>query len=257
MRSNIEDILNEATKYYTTLYQSKSTDKGLSRSNFLNASDSKLSADDSLLCNRKIDKKEVLASLKKLSNSKAPGVDGLPVEFYKFFWQKIGDAYLDLLDECFLFKELPLSMRTSIITLIYKKEDRKLLKNYRPISLLCADYKIIAKVFAERMKLVMHKVVKDDQTGFVPGRNINENIITFLEVQDHLQKHQKPGFAFLADIEKAFDSVCRDFLEASLRNLNFGDYFISWFLTLHNQSTAKIIINGFLSNAFPISSGVR
>lgn len=86
------------------------------------------------------------------------------------------------------------------------------------------------------MKLVMHKVVKDDQTGFVSGRNINENIITFLGVQDHTHKCQKPGFAFLADIEKAFDSVCsvcRDFLEASLRDLNFGYYFISWFLTLH------------------------
>lgn len=255
--SNIEDILHEATKYYTTLYQSKSTDKGLNRSSFLNALDSRLSSEDRLFCDRKVNKAEVLTSLKKLSNGKAPGVDGLPVEFYKFFWPKLGDAYLDLLEECFCVKELPLSMRTSIITLIYKKEDRKLLKNYRPISLLCADYKIIAKVFAERMKLVMHKVVKDDQTGFVPGRNINENIITFLEVQEHLQKHQKSGFAFLADIEKAFDSVCRDFLEASLVNLNFGDYFISWFLTLHNKSTAKIIINGFLSNDFPILSGVR
>jgi hypothetical protein len=68
---------------------------------------------------------------------------------------------------------------------------------------------------------------------------------------------QESDFAFLADIEKAFDSVCRDFLEASLRKLNFGDYFISWFLTLHNKSTAKLIINGFLSNSFNISSGVR
>jgi hypothetical protein len=115
-----------------------------------------------LFCDRKIDKHEVFASLKKLPNGKAPGIDGLPVEFYKRSWPKIGDAYLDLLQECFTFKELPLSMRTSIITLIYKKEDRKQLKNYRPISLLCADYKMVSKAFAERMKVVMHKVVKDD-----------------------------------------------------------------------------------------------
>jgi hypothetical protein len=105
--------------------------------------------------------------LRKLSSGKAPGVDGLPVEFYKTFWPSIDDAYMDLLLECLESKELPLTMRTSVVTLIYKKENRDRLKNYRPISLSCADYKIIAKVMAERMKKVMHKLVLDDQTGFV------------------------------------------------------------------------------------------
>jgi hypothetical protein len=113
----------------------------------LSALDTTLSAEDELLCVRTIDKQEVFASLKKLPNGKAPGIDGLPVEFYKLFWPKIGDAYLDLLwQQCFTFKEFPLSMRTSIITLIYKKKHRKLFKHYRPISLLCADYTIISKV---------------------------------------------------------------------------------------------------------------
>jgi hypothetical protein len=73
------------------------------------------------------------------------------------------------------------------------------------------------------MKKVMHKLVLDDQTGFIPGRNINHNITIFLEVQVCMHNAQKSNFAFLADIEKAFDSICRDFLEASLRKLNFGD----------------------------------
>jgi hypothetical protein len=76
---------------------------------------------------------------------------------------------MDMLLECPESIELPLTMQTSVITLIYKKEDRDRSKNYCPISLLCADYKIIAKVMAERMKKVMHKLVLDDQTGFVPG----------------------------------------------------------------------------------------
>jgi hypothetical protein len=109
------------------------------------------------------------------------------------------------------------------------------------------------------MKLVLHKVVNDDQTSFKPSRNINENIITFLEVQDSMEKRHKPSFAFLADIEKAFDSVCRDldFLESFLKRLNFGEYFISWFITLHTKSTVKLIINGFLSDDFSILSEVR
>ena len=255
--SDIGAILTEATNFYARLYQAKSTAKGLPQQSFLNALSSRLTEDDKLLCDRNVAKEELLSSLKKLSNGKAPGIDGIPVEFYKSFWSKLGDSFMELLEECYRTKELPLTMRTSVITLIYKKADRKDLKNYRPISLLCADYKIIAKLFAERMKSVLHKVVHHDQTGFVPGRYIGDNIITFLEVQDYLHRNQLPGFAFLADIEKAFDSVCREFLVASLSKMNFGDFFISWFLTLHNKFTAKLIINGFLSESFDIHSGVR
>lgn len=255
--SDMNTILNEATDSYARLYRVKSTTKRLPQKKILNALSSCLSEEDKMLCDRKIAKDEVFNSLKKLSNGKAPGIDGIPVEFYNFFWSKLGDSYLELLEECFTTKELPLTMRTSVITLIYKKADRRDLKNYRPISLLCADYKIIAKLFAERMKRVLSKVVHHDQTGFVPGRNIGENIITFLEVQEHMQRSQLPGFAFLADIEKAFDSVCREFLVASLSRMNFGDYFISWFLTLHCKFIARLIINGFLSKDFDILSGVR
>jgi hypothetical protein len=193
--TNVNDILQEATNFYSTLYQAKNTNKGVKRSLFLEALDVTLSDTDKAFCDRKVDKDKVLTSLKKLSSDKAPDVDGLtPVEFYKTFWPSISDAYMDLLFECLESKELPLTMRTSVITLIYKKKDRNKLKNYRPISLLCADCKIIAMVMAERMKKVMHKLIVDDQTGFVSGRNINQNIITFLKVQDYMHNAQKVRF---------------------------------------------------------------
>jgi hypothetical protein len=175
---NIENILSEAVSFYSHLYQAKSTNKGPKRSAFLGELDAALSEENKSFCDRPLSKVEVAICLKKLSNGKAPGIDGLPIEFYKAFWPLLVDPYMTLLDECYQHKEMPLTMRTSVITLIYKKNDRKQLKNYRPISLLCADYKIIAKVMAERMKCVIHSVIKDDQTGFIPGRNINENIIT-------------------------------------------------------------------------------
>lgn len=255
--TNILEILEEATQFYSRLYGIKNTEKGPKRSVFLDAIETTLSPERKQFCEQSITKAEILSSLRKLPNAKCLGIDGLPVEFYKSFWPQLNDAYLELLNECYRTKELPDTMRTSIVTLIYKKDDRTLLKNYRSISLLCADYKIIAKVLAERMKLVMHSVVNDDLTGFVPDRNINENIITLLEVQDYMHNSQTSGFAFLADIEKAFDSVCRDFLLASLEKLGFGPHFIAWFVTLHNVSVAQITINGFLSEAFDTLSGVR
>jgi hypothetical protein len=157
----------EAANFYFKLYSLKPIDSSHSTS-FLSKLNSKLSDTDKLFRDRPLTKEEVYKCMQRLPNGKAPGIDGLPVEFYTSFWPLLSDHYMSLLLECFQDGVLPISMRTSIITVILKKYDRKNLKNYRPISLLCADYKIIAKVFAERMKTVLPKMIHPDQTGFVP-----------------------------------------------------------------------------------------
>jgi hypothetical protein len=71
----------------------------------------------------------MLRSFFKLSNGKALGIDGFPIEFNILLKPNIKDVYMDLFDECLHMKELSLSMGTSIVILIYKKVDRKLIKN--------------------------------------------------------------------------------------------------------------------------------
>jgi hypothetical protein len=163
--------------------------------------------------------------------------------------------FLEMLNESLVSGQLPESMKISIITLIYKKKSREDIRNYRPISLLCADYKIISKLLAERMKTVLPSVINEDQSGFLKDRYSGENISLFLDVQEHLMKEVKPGFSFLADWEKAYDLVDRPFLKTCLEQFGFGDYFVRWFSRLHNNTTAKVIINGFLTKAFPVESG--
>jgi hypothetical protein len=127
-------------------------------------------------------------------------------------------------------------MRTSIITLIYKKKERDDLRNYRPISLLCSDYKIIAKVLAERMKVVLPSIIHKDKTGFLKDRYIGKKCIClFLDTQQYLYKTNKTGYAFLAHWEKAYDRIDRPFLEKSLSAFGFGPYFIKWFNLLHKD----------------------
>lgn len=152
---------------------------------------------------------------------------------------------------------LPETMRTSVITLIYKKKARDDLKNYRPISLLCSDYKIIAKALAERIKAVLPTIIHRDQTGFLKDRYIGENITLFLDTQEYLSRNQKTGFAFLADWEKAYDRIDRRFIEQCLTAFGFGPNFVLWFKVLHKDSSAQIIVNGFLTDSFDVQSGVR
>ncbi len=74
-----------------------------------------------------------------------------------------------------VFLALSFSQRTGLITLLYKKNDKLDMKNWRPISLLCTDYKILTKVLTNRLKFVLASVVSPSQTCGVPGRFSGEH----------------------------------------------------------------------------------
>ena len=113
--------------------------------------------------NINIYKDEIYRALNSLALNKTPGNDGLPVEFYVGNWEIISDdiveLYSTILNEGYLGK----SQRKGIIILIPKSRDELSLLNYRPISLLCTDYKILSKIFAERIKSVFKKVIHNKQ----------------------------------------------------------------------------------------------
>ena len=92
---------------------------------------------------------KVIISMK---SNKSPGYDGLPVEYYRFFWEYIKDLFMNMLNECWNIQDMPISMRTAILSLIHKSDDKDKLNNYRPISLMNTDYKIVAFVFAHRIQ---------------------------------------------------------------------------------------------------------
>ena len=109
--------------------------------------------------------------------NKTPGSDGLPAEFYKVFWNDIADLFFKSLNYANQTGQLSVTQRRGIIKLIPKKDaEPYLIKNWRPISLLNCDYKIAAKAIANRFKQVLPNLIDNDQTGFLKGRFIGENI---------------------------------------------------------------------------------
>ena len=149
-----------------------------------------------------------LAALKTLKNSKTPGIDGLPAEFYKFFWTDIKVALLKSINYALIKGELSLDQRRWLISLIPKKDnDRLRIKNWRPISLLTTDYKLITKCLAKRILKVIDKLISSDQTGYLKGRYIDENIRTVHDVITYLHERNLSGMLLLIDFEKAFDTV--------------------------------------------------
>ena len=163
------------------------------------------------------------------------------------------NCYLYSLEQGFMSS----SQRNGIITLLPKKDkDPLLVKNYRPISLLNTDYKIIAKVMANRLKLCLHQIIQDDQTGFMKGRNIGSNIRTIIDLIEYCDANQIPGSIILLDIEKAFDSVDHNYFFQVLHHFNFGDCFINWMKSFYCNRKTYIKNNGFISEAINMDRGI-
>ena len=138
-----------------------------------------------------------------------------------------------------------------------KDSDPHFIKNWRPITLLNADYKIAAKAIANRIKKTLPKVINENQTGFIKGRFIGENI----KLIDHLIKFtgekKLPGLLLFIDFEKAFDTLEWSFIENSLVYHGYGPSLVAWFRTFYSNIERCLINNGWCSNFFELERGVR
>jgi exonuclease III len=244
--------------FYKNLYSAKATDE--IESNFFLRQENIPKLDDRTknMCEGLISDIECKKVLKSMKNNKAPGNDGITVEFYKVFWNDISRVFLDSINAGLDCGELSPSQRQGVITLLEKKgKDRQLIKNWRPITLLNNDYKIAAKVIAERMKHTLPNLIHHNQSAFVKNRYIGDSIRTVLDVISYLDRKDKEGLLLALDFEKAYDSIEWPFLLKSLKAFNFGDNFISWVKVFYNKSSSCIINNGLSTGYFDLKRGVR
>ena len=153
---------------------------------------------------------------------------------------------------------MPVSLRTSATRLIFKKRgDIKDLKNWRPISLLNTDYKILAKIIMLRLSRVMSSLVDLDQTCSVLGHSITSNVTLLRDMLDYIDRTNETGILVSFDQEKAFDGVNHTFLFCLLTHFRFGSDFIRWIKTLYAGANMSIIINGYLTEQIELRRGVR
>ena len=181
------DILDECKRFYKHLY-SKSMECNLfEKCQFFKTNHIELNEIEKEICETKLCLEECYESLLKLSNNKTPGCDGISFEFYKVFWDKIKQFIIESYDYSFENSILSLDQRRALLMLIPKgNKDKRLLKNWRPISLLNVDYKIMAKALAIRLQKVISSVINSGQVGYIKGRYIGDNIRTMLDILELL-----------------------------------------------------------------------
>ena len=218
-----------------------------------------LNDQDRHLCEGNIKEAEVADSIKDMKNGSAPGCDGLTTEFYKFFWDDIKTKLLNSFQYSFEVGHVSHTQKRGVITLIHKGKDlpRNKLANWRPITLLNTDYKILAKIMARRLNQVIDKIVDHDQCGFIRGRNVSTILRATEDVVTYLNHRHLPGILFAVDYTKAFDTISKKHILNSLQKFGFGTEFTQWVKTLVLETESCINHNGWLSEPFPLERGIR
>ena len=253
-----KNVLNEELKFYKKLYEKDAQVDDNTKHIFLNDNIKQLKEDEKRICEGKLSIHECETALKDMKNNKSPGSDGFTVEFYKICWKDINKYLIDSYNYSFTTGHLTTLQKQGLITLIPKpNKDTMDLSNWRPITLLNIDYKIATKSIANRLKRIINHLIDTEQTGFIKGRYIGENVRLIIEVMEYLERKNKPGLLFFADFQKAFDSINHLFITDALTSQNFGPDLIQWISVLNNDIQSIIINNGHLSEAFNIQKGVR
>ena len=200
-----EKILNRQVEFYKDLYSSGHIEQ-TEGDFFINymPNEKILSEESKLFLDKELSLNELYQSMSKMKLNKSPGPDGIPVEFYKKYWSSVGTDLHEVLVTSYSDDELPYTQYLALITLLYKKGARENIKNWRPISLLNVDLKILSKALAERLKKVLHEIIHVDQQGCIPGRYIGKNIRL---LEDIINEQDDDAVILVLDQEKAFDRV--------------------------------------------------
>ena len=191
---NITDektILNEIEGFYKELYTEKNNADG---QNWINeileeGNIPQLSDTQKEKLSLPLTKQELEKIIKTSEKNKSPGSDGLPIEFYIVFWQKISNLLMEAINEGIEAGELSNSQKQTLIRLIGKKDkDKAQLKNWRPLNLINSDTKMYTKTLATRMIDVMPDLINSDQCAYVKGRFIGEGIKTIEGVISYINE---------------------------------------------------------------------
>ena len=206
-----------------------------------------------------IEEEEIEIAIKQMENNKAPGPDGLTKEFFQAFSSELIPIMKSVFSTVYDHGSLCQSQKLSYISLLCKNTNEpQFCKNYRPISLLNVDYKILSKVLCNRLRPFLTDIIHPDQTCSIPGRSIFDNCHLIRDIiNDTNSIENGTGILFSTDQEKAFDRVDHTYISTILKTFGFKDTFIRWIDILYNNIFSSVIVNNHISTSFPVQRSVR
>jgi hypothetical protein len=189
---------------------------------------------------------DVLNAISGMKGLAAPGPYGLPAIFYHSHWNIVGPEITKIVLNVLNNQGDPSPFNNIHICLIPKKNNPQVPSDFRPISLCNVTHKIITKVIANRIKLILSDVISPNQSAFLPGRLISDNTIIAYELFHYFQQTSSTtGFIGMkTDMAKAYDRVEWEFLQATLNFMGFPKKLIQTIMKCVSTVSFSILING-------------
>ncbi|GJU21172.1 RNA-directed DNA polymerase, eukaryota, reverse transcriptase zinc-binding domain protein [Tanacetum coccineum] len=204
-----------------------------------------------------VSKEEIKKAVWDCGIDKSPGPDGFTFGFYRRFWDLIEQDVVSAVKCFFQAGQIPKGVNSSFIALIPKIPDAKMVKDFRPISLIGSLYKIIAKILANRLVTVLGDIVNDVQSAFIKDRQILDGPFILNEIFQWCKLKKKHSFILKIDFEKAYDSVRWDYLDDVLRKFGFGEKWCGWIQECLRSSWGSVLVNGSPTEEFQFFKGLK
>ncbi|KAK9077004.1 hypothetical protein SSX86_005339 [Deinandra increscens subsp. villosa] len=200
---------------------------------------------------------EIKAAVWDCGSDKAPGPDGFSFGFLKKFWDVMNQDVFEFVSDFFANSHIPLGCNSSFITLIPKTQSPCSFDDYRPISLVGMQYKILSKILANRLASVIEEVVSPEQFAFIRGRQILDGPLSLNEIIDWYSHKKRNLLIFKIDFAKAYDSVSWDYLDVMLRFMGFGVKWRNWIRVCLSSTRSSVLVNGSPTGEFTLGRGLR
>ena len=219
-----------------------------------------------------INEEEVALAIADTASDKAAGLDGIPVELWRLLHQQYKSAeenerhkYCNITRVLAkVFKDISVNGITGGTNFnegwmcpIYKKKEADNIANYRPITILNTDYKILTKAIATRLMEVAPKIIHPDQAGFIRGRSIFDQIDQIATTINYARLKGINGAVVALDQEKVYDKLLHPYLWKILEKFAFPNEMINMIKMLYKDAPTSVIINGIVSSPFLVTRGVR
>ncbi len=203
--TNQNDIRKEIQDFYEDLYSHKEVDESDVAIGEFVYELPKISAEDKAILEENLTLQDLSKSLKTCKDS-APGPDGIPYSLYSVFWNLLSMPLLRSWEYSRLVGRMSQDQRSSVITLIPKKDkDTSILNNLRPISLTNTDVKIITKAITLKVNPILESIISPTQAAYVPGRQITDNTFMLDTIIKLADKIDERIYILSLDAKKAFE----------------------------------------------------
>nr|GEV04155.1 RNA-directed DNA polymerase, eukaryota [Tanacetum cinerariifolium] len=206
---------------------------------------------------RNVTKEEIKRAVWDCGTDKSPCPDGFTFGFYRRYWDIKEKDVVDAVSYFFTEGTFPKGCNASFIALIPKMQDAKVVKGYRPISLIGSLYKIIAKILANRLVVVLIDLVSEVQYAFIANRQIIDGPFILNELIQWCKSKKKQTMIFKIDFEEAYDSVKWDYLDDVLNKFSFGTKWKGWIHNCLHSSKGSILVNESPTGEFHFRRGLK